>query len=55
LHHEPVGVVAGSLERARRDDDVTFFLEDPVHPQSMVALALLAGSTVKTWSYLFLK
>jgi hypothetical protein len=21
-----------SLERARRDDDVTFFLEDPVHP-----------------------
>jgi hypothetical protein len=21
-----------SLERARRDDDVTFFLKDPVHP-----------------------
>jgi hypothetical protein len=43
-----------SLERARRDDDVAFFLEDPVD-QSMVVLAVLAGSTVKTWSYLFLK
>jgi hypothetical protein len=28
--------------------------KDPVD-QSIVGLALLAGSTVKTWSYLFLK
>src|SRR4030081_2055944 len=44
----------GRFERARGDDDAAFFLRIRF-TQSRVAGALLAGSMVKTWPYLFLK